>query len=673
MLQPVLDWMPAVLPALAFAAFLYLPGALVLWATGLRPAWALALSPLVSTALAGLGAVVLSVAGIPWNPATFLAGAVGAAVVAGLARFAVERRRFRLPRLSLPRWSWWVAAGVAINAVVVVWLYVRPTGSANAIPFEYDTIWHFAVMRRIADTGDASSLNVGLLDGTEGSHFYPAAWHGLVVLAEQLTGAAPQVAVHGSVLTLLMVTWPVAILWLTRRLFGRTGAGALATLAFATLPAVFPIGFLTFGLLYSNLFSFALAPLALVALIAVLRRLGARRLRPDATWFGGIVAVLAIPVAFLFAQPNSLFTLLVILIPLAVVTVWQLFAPAVTGRRWPRPVALAVFAVVLVVGWVVVHDSSFLQRTVTVATWPAYQSRSQAVGEFLFLGQGTSGQLLLGALAIAGIVVAFVRRRERWFTMSYLLLCGLFVVSSALPGGPGSLRNYLVGFWYTDSTRLAAAGAIVALPFMAYATATAVETVVRRWGGRVPLARLGRAATPVLAIVLVALVVAATVVEGPLRARAASVREKSFVGEEQWLSPTEEDFLRRVASEVGTDAVVANTPFDGSGMGYSLDGIDMLFSTLPGNWMGLMTPDQATIATSLNRLADDPAVCAAVARLGVEYAIVLRQGERDVFSNNPGQFPGLAITPDTPGFEPVLQDGPLVLYRVTGCASTSAG
>ncbi len=290
-----LDWAPAVPPLAAFALLLYLPGALVLWVAGLRPLPSLGLAPLVSAAIVGLTGVVVSMVGLSWSLGSVLAAAAAAILVVGLVRLTIERRRFRILGFDRLQWSWWVAGGLAINAGVVGWIYMRPTGSARAVPLEYDTIWHFAVIRRILETGDASSLNVGLLDGTEGSHFYPAAWHGLVALAIQTTGASPQAAVHGSVLVLLLITWPLGVMWLTRRLFGSAGVLSFAALSLACLPAVFPIGFLTFGLLYSNLFSYAMAPIALIVLMTALRRVGEREVDRESRWIAGVVLVGSIP------------------------------------------------------------------------------------------------------------------------------------------------------------------------------------------------------------------------------------------------------------------------------------------------------------------------------------------------------------------------------------------
>jgi hypothetical protein len=668
MFQDVLDWVPAVAPMVVFSTLLFVPGGLVLWGAGIRLKHAAAFAPVTSTAVAGGGAVVLSAAGVDWSTWSYAALAIAAFALVTSVRWVMQRSSFRfdLPRFVRPTATvWWTAAGLVVNALVVAWLYIRPTGSADSPSYEYDTIWHFAVIRWITETADASSLNTGLLDGTVGNHFYPAAWHSLVALTSETTGASTAASVHGSILLVLLVVWPLGLIWLLRTLFTRSTLGSFTIAAIAFLPAVFPIGFFAFGLLYPNFFSYALAPACLVILIALLRDVG------DHSWntlrergIGKIVAVASIPVALLFAQPNSAFTLLVILLPLVYVTLVRFVSPTHFPRlpRWAVPASITGFSAVLAVGWVVLHDSSFLSRTVSVDVWNKYQSHAQAVGEWLFFGNGTEGQLLLGALAITGLVIVFVRRSTRWWAVSYGLLGALFVVSSAFTGGPGSARSYLVGFWYADSTRLAAAGAIVALPLVALAVVTIAEraaTVVRR-RGRIK-------SIPIVAVILVGIVVAFSVNEDPLENRAGALREKAFAGEEQWVSPEESAFLAQVEDIVGPDAVVANNPFDGSTMGYPLFGIQMLFPALPGNWMGVPSENQQLLMTALNAADRDPAVCEAVSELGVEYVVELEVGERGIFGYVPEMFAGIAVSHHTAGFEPVLQEGDFSLYRITAC------
>ncbi len=665
MIQTVLHWLPAALPLLTFGVLLYLPGAAILWLAGSRRASALALAPLVSTALLGAGSAVAALVGIPYGLITFLGSSALTGFVAVVVRLVLRRGLRPWTRPRLPRGSGWIGLGLLVNALIVGWLYVRPAQAADNPAYEYDTIWHFAVIRRFLETQNYSSLDVGLLDGTVGTKFYPAAWHGLVALTVETTGSSIPAAVNGAILLLVLFTWPLGIVWLTRTLFGTSRSLGFAAAALAFLPAVFPIGFLTFGLLYSNLFSYAVLPLAAVLLITLLRRVGDRdwgALRSDAVPL--LLAVGSVPVAFLFAQPNSAFTLLVVMLPLVYRTL-HLLLPA--SPRWLRPAGLAVFSLLLAVMWIALHDSSFLERTINVTMWNSYQSPAQAVGEWLLFGNGTDGQLLLGAAVAAGAAIAAIAGRQRWWVVSWALLGALFVVCTAAEGDTRSIRSYLVGFWYTDSTRLSAASAILALPLAALSVSVAARWLDARWNGAFP-SRVRASASPLLAIALAGVVAIVSVgLENSLKQRVGDVAHRNHAGADQWLSPAEEDFLDDVVEIVGTDAVVANNPFDGSAVAYAFDRIDVLFSSLPGNWMGSATESQELVRDRFAEFSSDPSVCAAVRDLDIEYAMVLQQGERPVFTNGPHQFPGLAVSDSTPGLEPLLERDGMALYKLTDC------
>ncbi len=670
----VVGWQPVIWPTLILLAYLYVPGAVLLWLSGASASLSLVLAPLLATAVGGGSAIVFAKTGIPWGAPTFLSVFVVLAVLV-LACRAVHARG--IPRFQRPSR---VAGGTVLvgcvallaNFAVVAVRYMQANVSASAVSYEYDTIWHFSVIRWILDHHNASSVDVGLLDGTSGNHFYPAAWHGLVALTASSTGADVAVAVQASVLAVLLVVWPVSIAALTRRLFGRSRVAEGAVAACAYLPAVYPVGFLEFGVLYSNFYSYALIPAGIIVCHRILLMLQDRR-SVDGSLPGAsvVLATIAIPIAMACAQPNSAFVVLVVILPAVYVTLDHVVRRI--GRRhtwWLRVLAHGVFTVLLVAGWCVVHDSSFLSRTISV-DWYKYTGYKWAAWQWVFFGNSTTGQVILGAVVLIGVIWVLWKGPSRWFVVSYGLLGVLFVVCASFEGGPGSLRDYLVGFWYHDSPRLAATAAIVGLPFVGYAISR-TATLAQAWLGTRHPSAFSRFGGDTVALALVAVVLVTTAFGSAQSGRSASLREQAEQTDGQWLSPAEEDFLAEAADIVGDDAV-ANNPFDGSAMGYSLIGINMVFKALPGNWMGTATDDQNLLMESFNTIADDPQVCSVAQQENIGYVVVLRHGERGVFQDDPGEFPGLSVTPETPGFELVAQseaDGALQLYRVLPCAAT---
>ncbi|GAA3659003.1 DUF6541 family protein [Microbacterium marinilacus] len=674
MAESIPAWLPALAPLAVFTALLYLPGGAALWLMGLRPAVALGYAPLLTTAYVGVVTAVCAALGLPFGAIPFAAGAAAlVAVVAGI-RLVRGRGRLRLARPRRVRWPW-VLGALALNALVVGVAYVRHIPSAEAPVYQYDTIWHLTVIRWFLESGDYSSLDAGLVDGTAGGHFYPAAWHALVALTSELSGASIPAAVHGSLLALVLIAWPTAIAWLTRTLFGPSRVQWAAAAGLSFLPAVFPIGFLGYGVLYSNLFGYVLLPAALIAVVAMLRAVSGKASRMPLPALTAVVV--AVPIAFVFAQPNTAFTLIVLALPFAVLTLDRLLCRAVArrGRGWLRPAGHAAFAAVFATAWVVIHDSPFLDRT-TAVNWAGGAPSTDAAGEWFAFADLTKPQWLLLAFVLAGIVIAVRYGPSRWWLVSAAIGCLLYVVAAAgTATSSQSLRNYLVGFWYTDPRRLAATAAILLVPYLALAVATGVWALVRAWRRRSGPSRSPRTVaayrrwgTAAAASVMMAtLAFDATIGGLALGTRAAHIAEAAAATDAQWYSPAEAAFVSKAEGIVGHHRV-ANDPFDGSAMAYSLGDLDVYFTALPGNWMGTQTADQRLIRERLKDVATAPEVCEAAERAGIRYALVLHDGDRGVFQNGPHQFPGLAIADDTPGFELAAADGPLRLYAVTACA-----
>ena len=87
-----------------------------------------------------------------------------------------------------------------------------------------------------------------------------------------------------------------------------------------------------------------------------------------------------------------------------------------------------------------------------------------------------------------------------------------------------------------------------------------------------------------------------------------------------------------------------------------------------------------TIRQRLCDVASDAEVQDAVNKTGAQYLLILDQGDLDTEDHrrhnvtyNSDQWVGIeAITDDTPGFEPVLSEGDMRLYRITAEISSAA-
>ena len=133
----------------------------------------------------------------------------------------------------------------------------------------------------------------------------------------------------------------------------------------------------------------------------------------------------------------------------------------------------------------------------------------------------------------------------------------------------------------------------------------------------------------------------------------------------------ERAFLKKVKGIVGND-VVANVSYDGSAFGYATDDIDVMFSLFG------LDPDEDSllIRRSLNRIATDAEVKEAAKRERVRYVLQLDKGIKNgsfskdasinLMTYSKTEWNGIMqVDETTPGFELVLSEGNMRLYRIT--------
>jgi hypothetical protein len=289
--------------------------------------------------------------------------------------------------------------------------------------------------------------------------------------------------------------------------------------------------------------------------------------------------------------------------------------------------------------------------------WPPFETAAQATGEFVMFGfNGNIGQPVLAAIAIVGGVVIVLRvRREAWLPVSALVFGIMYVLAA---GVNGRVRDVLTGFWYHDSYRLAALVAMTAVPVIGVMLAAGARWLVDRRGGD----RWRTWCRPVAfgAVVLLGLAV--------LFAPGAS-QQRIWIGQsfKTWmLAPDERAFLAKAQGKVPAGVKIANNPYDGSGLAYGLFGMNVLFPAMDGNWMGTWDPEKKVVAESLTMQGFTPEVCAALKEWSVGYLLQLHDRPYSAQGEAP-EWAGLRVNGKSSGFSPVLVDGDMGLYRVTGC------
>lgn len=641
------------------------PGGLVAAAARLAGAWWMAAAGPFSLAITGVTGVVATWLGVPFGPIPLAVVTLAAASLAfGLSTVGRGSRPLWQPRLgSWDRAALWTAAATVVAGGVTVLPALAAMGSLDALSQSYDGVFHLNAVAYILDTGDASSFHLyRMTHPGDDVEFYPAAWHGLVALAAQLSGASVAVATNAVWAATTALIWVPGAALLTGHVIrdrGATAIGALVASAFAA----FPLLLLSWGTLYPTALAYAGIPFGLAVLVGLLDF----RLRHDAP-LALVMAALGWVVAEVFSHPRSLPSFAVIAAPIIVIAavralrrVWAL------PRRRPLVIAgLAGGAVVLaavgVAAWM------YVWRTYDVANRPisdhlnggpatARQTIGDAIAQSLTLSPSQALVLfpavLLAAATLGGVVVA-VRRNRMWLAIAWMLVVVLFALAS---GSNSDVAKLATGIWYKDQFRLFALLPIVGVPLAAGAIIEAASHARRR---------------ALTAAALTGIVVATSWL-APATAAARSDVATVFATPPAgtpgvMIDADEYAFIADIGRYVPEGEVVGGDPWNGSALVWALGGREALFPHFTGEW----SADAALVASSLDRAGDDPAVCEAVDRLGLHYVL----DDPGLLWGDPAEaayFAGFHRAARSGVLTEVAHAGETILYRISACWHSGDG
>lgn len=663
-----MTWFDFWLAFLAAAALMIAPGVAILSPVGLSWGNRVVFAPVASAAAVAVLGIAYGVVGLHFNPLTFL---LGVAVIVAAAHGA---RRLWLGSLLPPQGPAWdrrewfaLVGGLLIGGISWLIQYVHYLVIPNAVSKTYDAPWHLSIVRHILDSGNASTLKAGIVDPTVGSYFYPASWHGLVAMTVQATPADVPTAVNATVLAVMAVAWPLSMVAMTRTVLKANASTTFVTLVLSGAFVAFPARFDTYGILYANQYGYALLP----ALIAA----GVLLLRTDTTLLARLLLLATALVGTAIAQPNGIFTAILLLLPLAIGLVHRWARQRGAGSP-VRPAAVtAVFMLLVGVVWVGIEATSFMHRTVSV-NWSPFESLGRSILDIIT--QGTmhlAPAYLMAALVLAGLVVAWFK--ARWLVGAYVLACGCYVVTASFffASNMSLFRKAATGYWYHDSYRLAATIVLVALPLAVLAITCLADLIARLAEDRAP-ARMLAAGAGIIGVLVMAGALTSPAVRGnehslqtvsPMR----PAKSRGFLTFA--INQPKVAFMARVKAIVGS-APVANDPFDGSAYGYGLVGLNTFYKSYIGNWMGTPSLDQDLIRNSLSSLTSD--VCAALQREHIQYVMIMGRTGRGIDGKNfdpringlRDGWGGLNVV-GFKGFAPVpgLSEPLYRLYKITGC------
>ena len=572
---------------------------------------------------------------------------------------------------------------LAFGCVFAGALFVWYLGSADSYAQQFDNISHLGTIQSFVNSGIWSPFSSSLyssaadaaIDPLPGGGFYPTAWYSVAALAVTSTGVSTAFAENVANFVFVALVLPASVFALMRVLFdGRKAVipfGAVCTLLFAG----FPWMLILFGPLYPNLSAFCMVPAAAAVFLLMFLPGCTRGQRV------GLAVVFAIGLFSLaIAQPNAVFTLAVLLAPFCV---WQvsripLLMKCEGKRRVVLRVAFGAVAVLCIYGiWMACYHAPFL-ASVVQHTWQPYADMLEAFEDALVVGFMADGsQIVLAVLIIVGAVWTLRHRQYLWLSFSYAFACMIFVVNGY---SDGPLKHIFAGFWYTDPWRCGAMASLIGLFLAAiglYAAWRGIDAAVGRLrNAAVPLAASAAVAGCVVAIAVLGSTFPGIAAPGSQSGAIAfrSVLSGLHVGASvaTVYDDAEQAFVKQVKQTVPSDTLIINVPDDGSAFAFAADDLRTYFRVTRDYDVPKETAESRIIRNSLRNVADNVYVQNAVRSIGAQYVLQLDQGEPGVesphlFTYEDGEkWRGIdGIRDDTPGFEVVLAEGDMRLYKIT--------
>ena len=716
-------WLEFFQSVVVIIALLYVPGVILLHASGMPKPWALVSAPLVSCALYFIEGEIFSALNIPIPLAVMvLVPLLIAVLVNGYVYYVAPKHKedFRSEKLlkseairtgkqstspvpaficeELPFWM--PLLYVVIGLLTVGFLFLPTLPSASSFVQGWDIVHHLDVTQAMIESQKYSSIHYDFYSTVEASitpwepgssGFYPSGWNIIVALTTQLVSTTVPIAGNALNFVSAAIIFPLSICSVIAKVLPKHRialiSGAFVCLAFF----VFPWSLLIYGPIFPNTVAFCVMPSIWWIFMQMTR---SKTPKHDLIWLI-VIFVLGLITLFIL-HPSTIFSSIVVLLPWSFARIGESKRRVVLFGKQIKPVTLAyVFFIFALVIWSVFYYVLIVRGVALNFWWSAYSSLQDAILHAFgmdFIGQSYAGgelvspQPILSICVLVGAVWTFKHKQARWIVSAFMylsILC-IFIITFDVP-----LKGYLSGFWYTDPFRIAASCVIMAIPLAALGLATLAEAALETfasWREKASQAQTKAQtcvfcnvwAKPLIAGAVIACVVVLNYVvpmpnlksEKPIPAATAfkQASEKAY-GDHYILTSEELEFLRRVELTVPAGAVIANLPQDGSLWAYGTNDLHVLWR-FPNGYDASERPASAILRKRLNRISSDPEVLQTARDLNVQYVLILNNvvdySNAVTSTYKPGTFRGITqITDTTPGFEVVLEEGSMRLYKIT--------
>lgn len=667
-----MSWINALPALLTTAGLVLIPGLVIALCLRFRGFSALALAPAFSAAVVGFFGVLAGLLGVQWSVWVVLGGTAITAIAAWFLTAApgvkdvpagepVALAAARAPRPAGPWRTMWIpVTAAALGAAMVVRRLMQLIGQPENFAQNFDNVFHLNAIRYVLDTGSASSLTLGELQGEGQVGVYPAVWHSFAALTVQLTGASVPLAENSINMVSASVIWTLSCIFLARTIFGPNPVITLVAGVLSAVQVAFPFLLLVWGPLFPNALALSMIPLLIGIVVMITRGSDLSEEQPlRRSWAAGLLLGLA---GMSTAHMSSVNALLIFVLPL-LLTVWG----TALRRLIRKPVdrgKLVTFSGLSAVGAAAAITLWTFLRPAFYDSWGPSQTLGGAIGEALTNGpMGTPVNWVVTILAVSGVIYLFQIRRHRWLVASYAISVTLYVIDAGVERG--FLRNFLTGNWYQDTYRLAGFLPIFATVLGAvgaWAIVQYVMKIVTAFAERFNL-QAGRH-SKALAGSTIAVATAGLALVGYFGPLQQFVQEKTtlyyFNDASPLLTPDELELVEDLDEYVPQDSVIAVNPWNGSSMAYAIGGHRVLTPHL----FASADPERILISAELDSFS--PEVCEALEDENVAY--VLDFGGTQVLGDSGAEYAGVTDLSDKPGFELVTSTAATAnLYRITGC------
>lgn len=285
-------WLEFFQSVVVIIALLYVPGVILLHASGMPKPWALVTAPLVSCALYFIEGEIFSALNIPIPLAAMvLVPLLIAALVNGYVFYVApkhkEHHRGEKPNKSkairagkqstspvpaficeeLPFWI--PLLYVAIGLLTVGFLFLPTLPSASSFVQGWDIVHHLDVTQAMIESQKYSSIHYDFYSTVEASitpwepgtsGFYPSGWNIIVALTTQLVSTTVPIAGNALNFVSAAIVFPLSTCSLIAKVLPKHRialiSGAFVCLAFF----VFPWSLLIYGPIFPNTVAFCVMP-----------------------------------------------------------------------------------------------------------------------------------------------------------------------------------------------------------------------------------------------------------------------------------------------------------------------------------------------------------------------------------------------------------------------------